>query len=230
MRTQRITGAINWRYALGEVALIVVGVMIALQASSWWDRLEDRRAERAFLAEMIVELTNDQGKIASGLERYVKIEASVSELLAVMRSGQPYTPELDRLFGAVYGANAFDLSAATFESLKSHGITLISNGELRARIARVYEETYERMRRSIRYEESFILDLLRPYFLANFRDLRFNKSATPLDYEAISKSEEFINLIDYRLQLTRQNQLPEFERAIGQIDALIAALDEELSD
>lgn len=71
---------------------------------------------------------------------------------------------------------------------------MISNRELRAQIAQVYEKTYPRTRRSISYEEN--LNLLRPYFLTNFRDLRFHTSATPLDYDAISRSTEFLNLVD----------------------------------
>jgi len=227
MRASRITQAVNWRYTLGEIALIVVGIFIALQASEWWERREERRSEVAYLTELRTELSIDRERLSVGLDRYRKAESGVEELLAILRSDQPYSEDIDAYFGAVYGASAFDLSAAAYESLKSHGLTLISNRELRAQIAQVYEKTFPRARRAISYEENLVLDLLRPYFLTHFRDLRFNKSATPLDYDAISKSTEFLNLADYRLQLTRQNQIPTFERALGEIDALIAAIDAE---
>lgn len=227
MRVSGMTRAVNWRYALGEIALIVIGIVIALQASEWWDRKAERRTEATYLAELRAELAIDRGQISLGLDRYRKIESSVEELLVILRSDQPYSEALDPYFGAVYGVNAFDLSVAAYESLKSYGLTLISNRELRTQIAQVYEEAYARTKRAIAYEESLILDLLRPYFLTHFRDLRFNVSATPLEYETISKSTEFLNLVDYRLQLTRQNQVPTFESALGQIDALIAAIDAE---
>lgn len=230
MRVSRITRAVNWRYALGEIALIVIGIVIGIQASDWWDRKAERRTETTYLAELRAELAIDREQISLGLDRYRKIESAVEELLVILSSDQTYSEDLDPYFGAVYGVNAFDLSAAAYESLKAHGLTLISNRALRSQIAQVYEETFPRTRRSIEYEENLVLDLLRPYFLINFRDLRFNVSATPLDYPTISKSTEFLNLVDYRLQLTRQNQIPTFERALSEVDALMAAIGTELSN
>jgi hypothetical protein len=195
MRASRITRAVSWRHAFGEIVLIVVGIFIGLQASEWWGRMAERRTEVAYLAELRMELSIDRDRISSGLDRYRKIERKVEELLTILRSDQPYSEAIDPYFGAVYGVNAFALGDAAYESLKSYGL---------------------------------VLDLLRPYFLVNFRDLRFDASATPLDYDAISKSPEFINLVDYRLQLTRQNQIPVFERALGKIDSLIASIDTEL--
>jgi len=73
-----------------------------------------------------------------------------------------------------------------------------------------------------------ILDLLRPYVLVHFKDLRFNISATPLDYGFVSTDQEFLNLIDYRLQLVRQNHMANFDEALPELRSLVAALDEEL--
>lgn len=50
-----------------------------------------------------------------------------------------YADSMDSYFGAVYGVNAFDLNSAAYESLKSHGLTLISDRALRSAIALVYE-------------------------------------------------------------------------------------------
>lgn len=225
-----VGGAINWRYAFGEIALIVIGIFIALQASAWWDEVAERRLEATYLGELRTELALDREQVEEALLRYRKISVAVEELLRIMRSDSSYEDSYDAYFGTAYGAFEFDLSTAAYESLKSHGLTLISNGPLRSQVAQVYEDTYPRIRRSISWEASLVLDLMRPYFLVHFRDLRFNESATPVDYETIAKSTEFVNLIDYRLQLTRQNHLRVFGQAIDEIDALIAALDAELAD
>ena len=217
--------AINWRYALGEIALIVVGIVIALQASAWWDNLAERRLEATYLAQLHHELTLDREQVADALERYRTIERDVDELLEILRTREPYHPEFDALFGKAYGASEFDLSTAAYESLKSYGLALVSGADLRSRIAQGYEETYPKIRRSIEYEARLVLDILRPYFLVHFRDLRFNESATPLDYDALLDSTEFFNLMDYRLQVTRQNHLRVFESSLGEIDALISALE-----
>ena len=77
-------------------------------------------------------------------------------------------------------------------------------------------------------ERDVVLDLLRPYFLVYFRDLIFDRSATPLDYDAVSTDAEFLNLMDYRLQAVRQNHIPRFERGTSEIRDLIEATALEL--
>ena len=67
-RFGRAASAINWRYALGEIALIVVGIVIALQASAWWDNLAERRLEATYLAQLHHELTLDREQVADALE------------------------------------------------------------------------------------------------------------------------------------------------------------------
>jgi hypothetical protein len=45
MRVSRLVSAPNWRYAIGEILLIVVDVSIALAASSWYEGRLERRNE-----------------------------------------------------------------------------------------------------------------------------------------------------------------------------------------
>ena len=52
MRGSRIVSALNWRYAVGEVLLIVIGVSIALAANSWWEDRKAREEELAMLAQL----------------------------------------------------------------------------------------------------------------------------------------------------------------------------------
>lgn len=78
-------------------------------------------------------------------------------------------------------------------------------------------------------ERGVILDLLRPYFLLHFRDLRFNESATPLDYGFVASDQHFLNLADYRLQNIRQNNRPLLEESIPQLRVLKEEIDRELA-
>jgi uncharacterized protein DUF6090 len=230
MRASRIYTATNWRYAFGELLLIVAGILIALQASDWQNQRAERKAERAYLEELSTALSRDLERLTLGLDRYRQIETRVQELLLLLHSGEPYSEAMDAYFGAVYGVETFELNPAAYESLKSHGLTLISNRSLRAQIAQMYEQTYPSTERAISYEETLVLDLLRPYFLVHFRDLVFNTSATPIDYDTTSKDTEFLNLVDYRLQLVKQNQVPQFERSIKATGQLIEAIRKELGE
>jgi hypothetical protein len=43
----------DWKHAIGEVILIVVGVLTALAVDAWWDRRKDEATERAYLQQLL---------------------------------------------------------------------------------------------------------------------------------------------------------------------------------
>jgi hypothetical protein len=224
----RKMGDFTLKTAAGELVLIIVGVFIALAASDWQQKRADRATELDLLQEMSGALGADLAQLDALVERSVGIEARVEVLLAYLRSEAPYHDSIDAYFGTLYGFADPQLNTAGYESLKSQGLELITDDGLRSQIARVYETSYVNSGVGIEMERDVILDLLRPYFLIHFRDLRFGSSATPLDYAAVSTDPEFLNLVDYRLQLVRQNHLPRLRGAIPEIRALKEAIDEEL--
>jgi hypothetical protein len=59
MRVSRLVSAPNWRYAIGEILLIVVDVSIALAASSWYEGRLERRNEVMVLQQLRQTLSED---------------------------------------------------------------------------------------------------------------------------------------------------------------------------
>ena len=214
--------------AVGEVVMIVVGVLIALAASDWQQDRMERRAELDLLGELRRALTADLAALEEQYARYERVDRRVTTLLRIIDSGAPYTDSLDAYFGTLYGIEFPRLNRAGYESLKSQGLDLVSDDALRSRIAAVYEQAYARIDDALDSERMVILDLLRPYVLVHFKDLRFNVSATPLDYAFVATDQKFVNLIDYRLQLVKQNHLRNFDEALPEIRALKDVLDDEL--
>jgi len=224
----RSTGPL--RRSVGEVTMIVIGVLIALAASDWQQRRAERETELDMLQELSAQIESDLLVLDSFMNRYVNIEDRVGTLLTLLRSGAPYVDSLDTYFGTLYGMDGRALNTSGYESLKSQGLGLIKDDALRSHIARVYERSYDRARGARDAESSIVLGLLRPYFLLHFKDLQYNSSATPLDYEFISNDVEFLNLADYRRQNLTQNGIPLLREAIPEIRALKAAIDQELAD
>ena len=229
MRLPWSSGGINWRYAIGEVLLIVIGVLIALTASDWQDRRVRRQNETALLREIHSSLSVDLDALEAQRDRFRQLQSRLDVLVPYLQSSEPYADSLDVYFGSVYGSSGgFEPNTAAYESLRSQGIQLISNQALRSHIARVYEQTYSSIDRSLEIGGDVVLQILRPYFLQHFRDLRFGQNATPLDYSSLRQCVDFQNVLSYRLQVVRQNHLPRFDRGISEVRDLIDALEQEL--
>ena len=81
MRVSRIFAAANWRHAVGEVFLIVVGVSIALAASSWYEDLQLRDDEAAALAELQATLREDLDRISLAYDTIVGFNLRIFSFL-----------------------------------------------------------------------------------------------------------------------------------------------------
>ena len=220
--------ALNWRYALGELVLIVLGILIALAISDWNDGRIRQAQERALLGEIGASLRADLAEFEQRLALVRRGEPLIAELARKLKSGDPYEPGMDRLFGAAYGVHVINLNSTAYETLKSYGLQSVSNVELRQRIARVYDHHYEQILAQTAIDTGVTLGVMRPYFLENFRDLRFHESATPIDYELVASDTYFHNIVDYRLVVLRANQLSSYPAAIAEIQAVLGLLEREL--
>ncbi len=219
---------IPWLRVFVEGVVIVGSILLAFGLQAWWEGQVDRQTELNILGELHTALSSDFELVESRLDRYRQIESRTEVLLSYLRSGAPYADSLDGYFGTLYGSASVRLNTAGYESLKSQGLGLISDNGLASQVARVYEQTYPTLEGSMDTEREVVRDYLRPYFLAHFRDLTFDQSATPLDYQAILRDTEFLNLVDYRLQVVIQNHIRVFTGAISEIGALIDAISVEL--
>lgn len=220
----------NWFAIAMDFAIVVVGVFLGIQVSNWNEARSAAAAERTMLRELRSALQADAKSVSAVLDHYRLVDESVVRLLDHLHDCAPYVPALDRDFGVLYGFGHAGFNRAAYESLKSQGLDMISNDRLRSHIAGVYEQSYGQAQASIDAELRVIVDLLEPYFLAHFTDHEFTQSATPLDYDSLCKDATFLNTVDYRLQVTRQNGIPTAEATIAEINALIEAIDEELGD
>lgn len=230
MRVGRGTSGFNWRYAGGELLLIVVGILIALAASDWQAARDERRTEVAALRELRASLTDDADQLEAELVRYRRVAARTAVLEEYLRARVPYADSLDTYFGSLYVGGKPKLNKAAYEALKSRGLSLVSNDVLRLQIARLYEQTYPSVEKAAEIEYDVLFRVLRPYYLTHFRNLRFGESATPLDGRAVMAGPAFLNLVDYRLQVTTQTLIPVSEGAVGDVRALIRSIDAELPE
>ena len=70
------------RRAVGEVTMIVVGVLLALAASDWQQDRAERKAERDVMEELSTQLEADVLVLESFMDRYVSTASRVTNTTA----------------------------------------------------------------------------------------------------------------------------------------------------
>ena len=125
-------------YAFGEILLIVIGILVALQISNWNEHRKARAQETLLLAEIHEEFLYNRAEWDTNLSRYREIYA---ELDGVYESFplDLETVDLDELANTLDGAHFrgdYDESTTTIDKLKNTSFDILSDEELRALLLR----------------------------------------------------------------------------------------------
>ncbi|WKK67526.1 DUF6090 family protein [Lutimonas zeaxanthinifaciens] len=131
------------RYAIGEIILVVIGILIALQVNNWnLDRMA-RIDSRNIHSRLEEDLSNETIVLTERLEYYLMVQEHAKKTV------QALTDHPDSL-GSDFILNAYQASQSwmyrnvrdTYDEIISTGsIKLIPDPELRKRIGSYYDET-----------------------------------------------------------------------------------------
>jgi len=217
-------------YAIGEIFLVVIGILIALQINTWNKNKIEAQKEYNALVQMKDGLITDKVKIEAELIDIEKDLSSIKYLEDLLEDPTlPYNTTMDTLFGTVYGIRNISLNKAFYEDLKSTGIQLIKNDGIRSKVVDLYENNYE-MIFSFITMEYHVNDVVRPYYLSHFQDIVFKEFAHPNDYEKIWNDPYYKNIVNYRYKTLKTNHIVFFNSTINDIQQLVDEIDTYLNN
>ena len=127
-------------YAIGEIILVVIGILIALQINNWNQKKQDNNYEITMLTEVKTALEKDISGLKSQLDYLEKIKKSALKLALIQNQPQYPNDSLNFHFEVVRkGGIGFSFNSSPYESLKSSGLDKISNPVLRKNMSHLYE-------------------------------------------------------------------------------------------
>ena len=112
------------KYAIGEIVLVVIGILIALQINSWNDERKAKIVENNFFVDILIDLEKDNEKLNFYNRFHQKRIQYLDTLLTYVRNPnrimgiEKFGMYVEPLFYSVDATNY----STTFESAKSMGI------------------------------------------------------------------------------------------------------------
>ena len=219
-------------YAIGEITLVVIGILIALSINNWNEEHKISKKEVANLKSLQSEMMTSLEELKIDQERnlnYYKSTVNVYEYIlteAVL---------VDSMYKVFYKSVQFDYffpKTSAYETLKSGNLEIIKSDLLRKLITDVYETGYERILRKIETRRN-AARILFPYYQKHFRTKIVSEEdpltsnsylGIPNDYEFLINDPEYETLVAEALQgrkmLTRDNiaTIELVENCVRQID------------
>ena len=225
----RILRAANWKYAVGEVALIFVGITLAFLANSWYENSRNRDEERKILRQLVVSLEADVEALQSVQARIEEKIRLMNNLEAHIHEGLPYSSDLDATFKTILSGGSARMNTAAFETLKFRGIDLVSSSELRNQLVDYYDTEQTLLERRNLYDSSDQSAAV-PYFKKHFRWGSESLLMAPIDYESVIKDQEFLNILAVRIWALSKLTLRDYSRIVDKAEQLNLAIQSHLEN
>ena len=219
------------RYAIGEIFLVVIGILIALQINNWNENRKERILEKQILTDIKKSLTADlKNQLGPNKEQLEKDLSNINTLIKTYQNNWQHQDSLKSKYRSLMYSKAFKWEVTAYKNLENEGLDIISDQELKEKILRLYNMSYPEMETFIGNFSKNLMEFYRPDMRLNF-SFQYegeNNYYTPLDYEALLNNPVFMNtLLSARINF--QNIFNHTNYTILQVNAVIKSIEKELN-
>jgi hypothetical protein len=129
------------KYAIGEIMLVVIGILIALSVNNWNDKRKNNLTESEYYCKLLADFELDKKNIAKIYkESERKIEVGKKTLLDLHGTQKDKAYLINKYIQA-YRTNAFVPSKATITDILATGkLNLLTNDSLKNKVIQYYAE------------------------------------------------------------------------------------------
>jgi len=148
------------KYAIGEIILVVIGILVALQINNWNEEKKEQVQELKYLIEIKKNLESDLVQIENIRKEYQKISITVDSILIFIKDAKPKTTNYNKLWEYIIEVTyvpSFQSQKNGYNNLISAGnINQMKNQELLREISSHYNniEHFNELVRQTIYESS----------------------------------------------------------------------------
>ena len=178
-------------YAIGEVILVVIGILIALQLNNFNQERKDKILEIKILTEIRENLLNDFEDHSENTGFLSNVVHSSKIILDHLNNDLPYHDSLAYHFAWLPMAANFDAINSGYNLWLSEGVNIIRNKSIRLKISKIYGQQYKWLRdflkdRQVLNNQPLFLDMMK-----KFKTYEHLNKGIPRDYESLKSDDDF---------------------------------------
>ena len=200
-------------YAIGEILLVVIGILIALQINNWNENRKNRNREQVLLNQLYQEFTGDLQQLKDKTAQRSNIIISAKALLDYIDNDRPDDPDsiyyhLQRTFVIP----TFNSNSKNFFSARD--VSLIRNDSLRALLVdwpNQVEQLIEEEQTWVDYRDNQYVVFLTEHFQTRNVYSSVQEDMEMMKMVFLDKSKSFDAQINRSKKTTDPNQLLEYE-------------------
>ena len=229
-----------FKYAIGEIILVVIGILIALQINNWNEDRSNSQREKVILNSLKSELTTNLHELNTDFERTLTYHQATVNVYDFIQNKPLEMESMYKDFFNCVQFTYFFPKTSTYETLKSGNLELIRSDSLKEVITDAYETGFKRIvdkvdtrRNAARllfpyYQKHFTTKFLQDGNYMNFRESK-SKIGVPNNYTLLVNDPEFETLVVEAIS-GRANFLRDFERTIANVELCLSQINRYLDN
>ena len=219
-----------FKYAIGEIVLVVIGILIALSINNWNEQNKSKLVEIKILSELKNDLNSNYHEV-SGIRNVTILAQKKTDSLIEVINHKNF--DMNIHLTLLYGMNSgqygiFNNSNTTYKFIESNGFKTLSNDSLRLSISKMYTQRFSNITFRQAAFKKFVEEAIWPYVSTNFYLGEYNKPI-PVNLSPFSDLK-FMNLLSKKAILleasisTTGRCLKELERLVQEVEKEIVRL------
>ena len=182
-------------YAIGEIVLVVIGILIALQINNWNETKKNTIAIRNVLLEIKEDLIQDKSLLKISIDRHSKnLEAEI-RVIKALESKEGYTDSLRSDLGQIHLAHTYHSVSKGYQLLKEMNLSASLDKNLRISLSKYYERDIPEVYSELEEDNKEFLTYWIPYLREHFKEWEFDKYAIPNNYDQLLEDKNLISAL-----------------------------------
>ena len=210
-----------FKYAVGEILLVVIGILLALQINTWNEMRKNKIEEKRIIEQLHDEFKVNKEKLAHSNTKNRAVLGALQQI-ADMFPINTQTVNLDTLSDILfktYDFNTFDPLQGSIEELKNNSFNIISNKKLRALLL-----SWNTIKEDFKDDENFAIDYAKQYnfYLQKHASINLGLKKPNTDLTFLN-STEFENFVSVRILYFSDivDSASDFKRVESTIDEIL---------
>jgi len=222
-------------YAAGEIVLVVIGILIALQINTCNNQKIQNDKEQFYLSEIKSTLIQDSLGIKKVLEYNIQKKKVIGEMMGIFSdtlNNRERLAILDRSTDVFVDYRLFEPSSTTFNNMISaETISVIQDNQLKNMLTNYYEYNYAEglQERLVQMNRKVVDEAFPEFFTREFAKAQLNLDTElkPIDEVELHKSSVFLSDL-YGISYLINMQDDFLKRTLSDIDKLSKKIDQNL--